>query len=69
MKFKMKLARKHPHNAMNFGDHVVTNVEQIFELSKTEIEMLKMSEPKHWFIVEKVEAKKGRKPQGEKEVK
>ena len=58
MKYKMKLAKRHPHNAMNFGGHVITNVENVFELSKDEVKMLDMSEPKHWFSVEKFEEKK-----------
>ncbi len=55
---KIKLSRKHPNNAMNFGRHTVTYQEQEVELNEGEIKDLENEGPKHWFIVEKVEAEK-----------
>jgi LAS superfamily LD-carboxypeptidase LdcB len=58
MKVRIKLSRKHPHNAMSFGRYMVTYQEQEIELNDAEIKDLKNEGPKYWFIVEKVEDEK-----------
>ena len=43
---------------MNFGRHVITYQDQVVELNESEIKDLKNEGPKHWLVVEKVEAEK-----------
>lgn len=52
MKVSIKLSRRHPQGAMNFGRHVVTMQAQEVELNDKEIADLKNDGPKAWFIVE-----------------
>lgn len=58
MKVKLKLKLRHPNNAMALGRHVVTHVEQTFELNEKESKELLGAGPQHWFSISEVKVVK-----------
>lgn len=58
VKYSIKLKKLHPANRMFLQDHVITNEEKVFELTKEEVTEMKSNS--EWFAFKK-EASKGKK--------
>jgi len=61
MKVLIKLSRRHPQGAMQFGRHSVTLVPKEIELNDAEVKDLKNDGPQFWFAVEKIENERPKK--------
>jgi len=57
----LKLAHRHPKNAMRLGSHIVEHFPKEFELNEAELKELDSKGGKHWFKEAELPEKKKKK--------